>query len=312
MVVNKTQQSGKTFQASTRIAACSWSLRTGTPGELVRKLRELDISAVQLALSPVIHSAQWAGAIDEIRAGGIWIVSGMMAMEGEDYSTLESIARTGGVRPDHTWYINRSHAEQVAQLASRSGISLISSHAGFIPEDRRNPERGKMIDRLNAICEIFAHYDVELALETGQETAETLDGVLTDLDCPNIGVNFDPANIVLYGKGDPIEAFSRLKRWVRQVHIKDAQPSRIPEQWGREVPVGKGVVNWDRFFDVALSIVPPVSFVIEREGRNGKDADITQARDLIAYHLRPRRSSDHTDDEHHAPPAADSRFTIGD
>jgi L-ribulose-5-phosphate 3-epimerase len=299
MVVNISQSALMKSASSTRIAVCSWSLRPDSPASLLERLHRLELSAAQLALSPIIHDPRlWGAAIDELRAGGTWIVSGMMAMEGENYATLESIARTGGVRPDHTWYSNRSHAEQVALLASRTGIGLVTFHAGFIAEDPGSPERAKMVDRLRVICEIFAHYGVDLALETGQETAGSLVSVLEQLDCTNIGVNFDPANIVLYDKGDPIEAFRQLKPWVRQVHIKDAKPTRIPGQWGREVPVGKGVVNWDRFFDIALSITPPVAFVIERESRSAKDEDIVQARDLIAYHLRPKRDSDSAHDEH--------------
>ena len=297
MVVNISESALVKPVSSTRIGVCSWSLRPNSPKNLLEKMKRLEIAATQLAMNPLVHDRSvWGGAIDELRAGGVWIASGMMAMQGEDYSTLESIARTGGVRPDQTWYANRSHAEQVALLASRTGIGLVTFHAGFIPEDSRSPERAKMVDRLRVICETFAHYGVDLALETGQECASTLDNVLSQLNCPNIGVNFDPANIVLYDKGDPIEAIRQLRPWVRQIHIKDAQPTRIPGQWGREVPVGKGVVNWARFFDVALSISPPVGFVIEREGRAAKDEDITQARNLIEYHLRPKASSDQAND----------------
>lgn len=283
---------------STRIAVCSWSLRPASPRELLDRLKQLQIPSVQLALSPMIQdSVLWADAIDELRAGGIWVASGMMAMAGEDYSTLGSIAKTGGLRPDHTWFANRAHAEQVARLASRCGVQLVSFHAGFIHEDLRSPEHGKMVDRLRTIAEIFAHYDVDLALETGQESAATLETLLTELDCPRVGVNFDPANMILYGMGEPIDALRRLMHRVRQAHIKDALPTRIAGTWGREVPVGRGAVDWDAFFDIALAIQPPVQFVIEREGRGtNRDADIAAARDLIAHHLTPRRSSPPIDD----------------
>jgi sugar phosphate isomerase/epimerase len=255
-------------------------------------LQRLQIPAVQLALSPVINDPDtWGGTIDELRAAGIWIVSGMMAMAGEDYSTLDSIAKTGGVRPDHTWFENRSHSEQVARLASRQGIELVTFHAGFLPEDPKNPERAKLADRLRTVAEVFDHYGVNVAFETGQETAAVLNQVLDELDCDNCGVNFDPANMILYGKGDPVESLRLLARRVRQVHVKDAKPSRMNGGWGREVPVGKGVVNWEAFFETALAITPPVPFVIERESRTGTEEDITVARDLIAYHLQPKRGS---------------------
>jgi L-ribulose-5-phosphate 3-epimerase len=277
---------------SSRIAVCSWSLKPGTPLELIDRLRRLNIPAVQLALSPLVHEPGiWGNAIEELRAAGIWIVSGMMAMAGEDYSTIESITRTGGVRPDQTWFLNSMHAEQIARLASRQGIELVTFHAGFMSEDPANPERAKMIDRLRTIAEIFDHYDVNIGLETGQETAFVLNQVLDQLDRANVGVNFDPANMILYGKGDPVDSLRTLAGRVRQIHVKDAKPSRVAGEWGREVPVGKGVVNWEAFFEAALAISPPVPFVIERESRTGTQADITVASELIAYHLGPKRGS---------------------
>jgi len=275
---------------STRIAVSSWSLRPGTPQQLLNRLLTLDIQAVQLALSPMVSDPEtWGEAVQELRAGGVWVASGMMAMAGEDYSTLESIARTGGVRPDQTWFANRAHAEQVARLACTSGIGLVTFHGGFIPEDRASPLRAKMFERLKSIAETFGHYGVALALETGQESAQTLNRALDDLACPNIGVNFDPANMILYGMGDPVDALAILAMRVRQIHIKDAVPSAKPGVWGREVPVGQGQVDWDRFFEIALMLNPPVQFVIEREARSAADADLLAAKNLIARHLQPTK-----------------------
>ena len=91
---------------------------------------------------------------------------------------------------------------------------------------------------------------VRLALETGQEDAETLLAVLEELGSDNIGVNFDPANMILYAMGDPVESFERLADHVMQVHIKDATKTETPGTWGAEVPVGTGEVDWEGFFGV--------------------------------------------------------------
>lgn len=277
--------------ASTRIAVSSWSLRPGTPRQLLDRLRALDMQAVQLALSPMVaNPVLWGGAVDELRAGGVWIASGMMSMAGEDYSTLESIARTGGVLPDHTWSANRDHALHVARLAGTAGIELVTFHGGFIPEDRASPRRAKVLERWKSIAETFRHHGVGLALETGQENARTLRQALDELACPNIGVNFDPANMILYGMGDPVEGLRTLTSYVRQIHIKDAVASNKPGHWGREVPVGEGEVDWDAFFEGALKINPPVQFVIEREARSAVDADLLAAKSLISRHLQPTKS----------------------
>ena len=279
-----------------RIGVCSWSLRPARPPELVSALRRVGIRSVQLALGPVIlEPAVWGAAIGELRREGIEIVSGMMAMSGEDYSSLESIARTAGVRLDDTWPANRAHAEAVASLAADEGLDLVTFHGGFIPEDRADPERAKLLERLRTVADIFASHQLRLGFETGQETAQTLVEALDDLDRPNIGVNFDPANMILYGKGDPIEALRLLGPHVVQVHVKDAVPTTTPGTWGTEVPVGDGAVDWQAFFEVALTIDPPVNFIIEREAGADPSTDIPKARDLIQTYVGSSRS--------HTPPS---------
>lgn len=277
-------------QVSSRIGVCTWSLPVNSADQLIDRLRELHINTIQLALNPVLNGSDaWHGAIRKLRDAGIWIASGMIAMKGEDYSTLRSIELTGGVRPDRHWTANRALAEEAARLALRECISLITFHAGFIPEDRRSPERAKLVDRLQTICAVFRDHSVDAALETGQETASTLLETLRDVDCPNLGVNFDPANMILYGKGDPVEALRLLAPHVRQVHIKDALPAKRAGEWGREVAIGKGAVDWNAFFDVALALHPPVQFLIEREAGSGRLPDVSAARDLVAYYLNPRK-----------------------
>jgi len=276
---------------NTRIGVCSWSLRPARAGELVRALGRVGIRSVQLALGPVIQEPTvWGSAIGELRREGIEIVSGMMAMSGEDYSSLESIARTAGVRLDETWPANLAHAEAVASLAADEGLDLVTFHSGFIPEDRANPERAKLLERLRIVADIFANRQLRLGFETGQETAHTLVEALDDLGCPNLGVNFDPANMILYGKGDPIEALRLLGPHVVQVHVKDAVPTTTPGTWGTEVPVGDGAVDWQALFEVALTIDPPVNFIIEREAGADRSTDIPKARELIQTYVSSSRS----------------------
>jgi sugar phosphate isomerase/epimerase len=227
----------------------------------------------------------WSGAVETLAAAGIGVASGMLAMAGEDYSTLAAIRNTGGVRPDGDWPDNLRLAAEVARAAGDAGLGLVTLHAGFLPEDRRDPLRRTMIERLRTVTDAFAEHGVSLAFETGQETAETLEGVLAELDRPAVGVNFDPANMILYGMGDPVQALKRLAPAVKQIHVKDAVPTDEPGTWGREVPVGEGAVDWPAFFEVALSISPPVPFVIERESGAERLADIAAARDLIENYL---------------------------
>ena len=158
-----------------------------------------------------------------LRESGVTIVSGMFGCVGEDYSTLESIRLTGGIAPDGTWEQNWERIRGTAALARELGLELVTFHAGFLPHEENDPGFAKLLKRLTEVADAFGAVKVALGLETGQETAPVLAKLLTKLNRPSVGVNFDPANMVLYDKGDPVAALRLLGRWVRQVHIKDAQ-----------------------------------------------------------------------------------------
>ena len=270
----------------TQIGVCSWSLRPTGMENLVRKVRECGLNAVQIALDP-IRRGDWpiAQVSSILRDNGVAILSGMMAMRGEDYSTLDSIRRTGGVRLDEHWAENVAAARANADIARQMEINLVTFHAGFLPHDRNAPLRKTMIDRLRRIADVFAAENVDVAFETGQETAATLLDVLHELDHPRIGVNFDPANMILYGMGDPITSFGTLAEHVRQIHIKDALPAEKAGEWGREMPVGKGAVDWPAYLRLVQERTANVNLLIERESGAPVIEDVRAAH-LVIRNLR--------------------------
>jgi sugar phosphate isomerase/epimerase len=269
-----------------RLAICSWSLEPENPQDLVAKLSLAGIRRVQLALDPWLESpATWAGTDRLFRENDIAAVSGMMGCIGEDYSTLESIRLTGGIAPDATWQQNLKNFWQHATRAAQLGLRLVTLHAGFLPHETSSPAFAKTITRLKTIAEIFAAHDLVLGLETGQETATSLASLLTHLGSDNIRVNFDPANMILYDKGDPVAALRLLAPWLCQVHIKDAVRTRIPGTWGQEVPVGTGEVKWPEFFVALHELKFTGNLVIEREAGGQRVADIVIARDLVLKNL---------------------------
>jgi sugar phosphate isomerase/epimerase len=95
-------------------------------------------------------------------------------------------------------------------------------------------------------------------------------------------VNFDPANMILYGKGNPIAALRVLGPWIRQVHIKDARRTKVPGTWGEEVAAGTGEVDWQAFFATLRELNCKGDFVIEREAGTQRVADIQAAREMVA------------------------------
>jgi len=265
-----------------RIAVCSWSLQPTDPQDLVTKLQATGIKRVQLALDPLRDTpAVWGQTPELFRQAGITIVSGMFGCVGEDYTTLDTIRVTGGIAPDSTWPKNWENIQATVTLAKKLGLKLVTFHAGFLPHDEADPNFAKMLQRLRETADAFAAAKITLGMETGQETAPVLVQLLQKLDRSNVGVNFDPANMILYGKGNPITALEALGPWIRQVHIKDATSTKVPGTWGAEVPAGTGEVNWREFFATLKRLKFKGNFVIEREAGNQRVVDIKTARGVV-------------------------------
>ena len=265
-----------------RVAVCSWSLQPASPQDLIQKLLATGIRRVQLALDPLRESPEvWGRTLAQFRKHDITIVSGMFGCKGEDYSTLESIHLTGGIAPDPTWEQNWESIRATAALALELKLKLVTFHAGFLPNDPKDPNFAKMLKRLAEAADAFGAAKIALGLETGQETAPVLVKLLEMLKRSNVGVNFDPANMILYDKGDPIAALRLLGPWIRQIHIKDARRTKKPGTWGQEVAVGAGDVDWRRFFATLRELNFAGDFVIEREAGDQREADIRTANEVV-------------------------------
>jgi sugar phosphate isomerase/epimerase len=262
-----------------RLAVCSWSLAPTSPRDLALQVRACGLSAVQLALDP-IRQGEWSECETrrELSDAGIEIVSGMMAPAGEDYTTLDTIRETGGLRPAATWQENRQAAEENAEIAQRLGLSLVTLHAGCAPAGEFS--RSTLVARLREVCGCFAQRGVRVAFETGQESARTMVDLVEALHDLRVGINFDPGNVVLYGQGDPIEAMRLLIPMTLQTHMKDANRASAPGEWGMEVPAGAGEVDWSDFYSLLRTADPAVDVVIEREAGQTRVRDVMAAADL--------------------------------
>ncbi len=265
-----------------RLGVCSWSLQPADLPDLLHKLEATGVKRVQLALDPLREKpAAWKDTAAAFGQHGYTIISGMFGCVGEDYSTLETIRETGGIAPDRTWEQNWRNIQQTATLATELKLKLVTFHAGFLPHDRLDPQYGKLKARLLQIAELFSGRGLQLGLETGQETAHDLAALLKDVNQPNLGVNFDPANMILYEKGNPIEALRTLAPFLQQVHIKDANRTKLPGTWGEEVPAGTGQVDWKAFFATLTELSFAGNLVIEREAGSQRVADIQTAKRLV-------------------------------
>ena len=269
------------------IGVCEWSLKPASTDELLAALDELGLSHVQLTMATLLDApeADRAAKLAALSDAGIEITGGMVGFADENYASIASIRRTGGFVSPQLWPDRRERATAAARVAAEAGITLITAHAGFIPPSG-DPLYGRVVENLAALAAEYQTLGVELALETGQEKATDLLQFLNDLNAPNVGVNFDPANMILYGAGDPGEAVAVLGRHIIHVHIKDATVSPQPGiEWGVEMPFGKGDVDIHKLLRALNDAEYEGPLVIEREAGADRIADAGEAIEVLEAHL---------------------------
>jgi sugar phosphate isomerase/epimerase len=267
-------------QTAEQIGVCSWSLQATGPQDLAEKVNALGLKRVQLGLTPHRDDpGTWEGVQELLAESGIRIVSGMFSTIGEDYTTPETIRVTGGVVPDEHWDENWEMAKAAAATAEALGLKLVSTHAGFLPHEPSDPDFDKLSGRVAQLASVFAEHGGSLLLETGQETAATLLVFLEEMSrrgADNVGVNFDPANMILYDMDDPTAALRQLIPHVQQVHVKDARRTTVKGQWGEEVIVGTGEVDLVAFVRILAEADFDGNYVFEREAGDNRVGDVKQ------------------------------------
>mgnify|MGYP000972768285 CR=1 FL=1 len=197
---------------------------------------------------------------------GITISVVFGGFEGESYADIPTVKKTIGLVPPETRAERTQEMKEIADFAKLLGVDTVALHIGFVPHDPNDPLRDGVIQVTREICDHCARNGQRLHLETGQETADTLLAFLSDVERDNLFVNFDPANMILYGCGEPIEALRKVGKHVRSVHCKDATWSDQPgETWGAEAPLGEGAVGFDNFLATLKEIGYDGPLTIERE-----------------------------------------------
>ncbi len=271
------------------IGVCSWSLQVQSVPELKGLMNDLSLSVVQIACGDP-HHASWdeGDRMPEAAVAAGFKMSGtMLGFPGEDYTTPQTIQKTGGFGDPATRPERLERLKWALARTKALGLSDIMLHAGFIPEIGSS-ERKAFLDTLTKVSQLAGDAGITVAFETGQETADLLRATIDELKCPNLKINFDPANMLLYDMGDPIRAVEILGPDIRSVHVKDAIRTKVPGTWGEEVPLGKGEVNIKKFVQTLKKVGYKGPLCIEREVGNQQQriADIAHGirvlRDALA------------------------------
>ena len=254
-------------------------------GASIDQLLELGVHTVQVhAPGPAERTRARAEEIADLFAqAGVRVTLVFCGYPGESYKSIPIVRDTVGLVPAATRAERVEQTKQIAQFAAWLGAPGIGVHVGFISEDWESPEFAGTVDTVAEVADYCSERDLTVNLETGQETADTLLRVLETVDRPNLSVNFDPANMILYGSGEPLEALRKVGRYVKSCHCKDATWSDRPgETWGLEVPLGKGDVGIPAFIATLKDLGYSAPLTIEREISGARQiADIKAGTELL-------------------------------
>jgi sugar phosphate isomerase/epimerase len=244
--------------------------------------QELGIPTVQIH-SPHQHTRTKAVAdsfLAKTRAAGITVTCVFGGFDGESYADIPTTARTVGLVPESTRASRVQEMKEISDFAKLLGCDTVGLHVGFVPDDRSSATYRSLIEVTRDLLDHVARNGQKLHLETGQETADHLLEFIGDVQRPNLFINFDPANMILYGTGNPIEALRKVGHLVRSVHCKDgkwAADGKRGKEFGSEVPLGEGDVGMETYLRTLKEIGYQGPLTIEREIANDRER---QKRDI--------------------------------
>lgn len=235
----------------------NWDMSKWTRENAEKVKRDLKSSGVRLA-------ALWTGYSGTV----IWDL-----IDGPD---------TMGLIPEYTRKRRIADLKAGADFAAMVGAPAIITHCGFIPETPKCHLYMEVLDALGEIAEYCQKLGLEFWFETGQETPVTLLRTIEDIGLPNLGINLDTANIILYGKGNPVDALDVFGKYVRNLHIKDGFYPEDGHKLGRHCPIGEGKVDFEKVITKLHEIGFIGELVVEREITGEQQAkDIMAALDYI-------------------------------
>lgn len=224
--------------------------------------------------------------LSRLKELGIRLTCVFGGFEGESYADIPTVSRTVGLVPPETRAARTKEMKEIADFAKLLGCDTVALHLGFVPHDTKDPLYQEVLAVTRDVLDHCKANGQNLHLETGQETADALLQFIGDVQRDNLFINFDPANMILYGTGEPIEALKKVGRYVRSVHCKDGKWAKNPgQEWGQEVPLGHGDVGMERYLQTLKEIGYTGPLTIEREipqEPERQKAEISHAATLLA------------------------------
>lgn len=253
--------------------------------EKMKEIRELGLGTCQInCWNPDQHTEEWSDRLVkaskeyEVEVTSFWAgYSGTCAWNFTEGPT------TIGLVPPETRQMRLEQLKSGARFAAKCGISSITTHVGFIPETPCDPLYTDTIDALRELAQLCKELGINFLFETGQETPTTLLRAILDIGTDNLGINLDPANLLMYGKANPVDALDLIGPYVRGVHAKDGEYPTNPRELGTEKKLGEGRVNFPLLVPKLKTFGFNGPLTIEREISGDEQiADIRHAIELLS------------------------------
>ncbi len=240
----------------------------GAPEERIRRVHDLGFSNCFLSLDGYL-GAFTPDVVSQFRE--------LLAKYNVTVTTVEVVGpkpltwnftqgpSTIGLVPQATRAARIDALRQVSDFARQLGIHQVQTHCGFIPEDPADPLYGGAVQAIQTVAAHCRENDQYFLMETGQETPTTMSRMLRDVAMPNLAVGLDTANLILYGKANPVDAVDILGPHIRSVHAKDGRWPTNPSELGEEVLIGQGLVDFRQVFSKLHRLGYTGAITIERE-----------------------------------------------
>ena len=229
------------------------------------------------------NARAFLGRLEEL---GITLTAVFGGFEGESYADIPTVVRTVGLVPPETRAERTQGMKEIADFANLLGCDVVALHLGFIPHDTSESLYEEVLEVTREVCDHCKGNGQNLHLETGQESAEGLLTFIRDVGRDNLFINFDPANMILYGTGEPIAALRQVGEYVRSIHCKDGTWAANPgQEWGAETPLGEGDVGMEDYLRTLDELGYTGPLTIEREIASEPErqkAEIGQAVELLS------------------------------
>jgi sugar phosphate isomerase/epimerase len=230
----------------------------------IKRVHDLGLPTCQVHVQDVSAeaAASLRAALDRY---GVEATSAVATGPGKEIYDFYQGPLTIGLVPREFRAQRIAHMKQVSDFAAKAGVPAVQGHCGFIPENPNDPLYQEAVDAIRTVASYCRQNGQKFRCETGQETPITLVRAIRDIGLDNVGVNFDAANLIMYGKANPVDAVEVLGPYIQGVHAKDGLYPTDPKQLGREVPIGEGKVNFPAFVARLKQIGYRNPLTIERE-----------------------------------------------